>query len=161
MSKTWGGGQTNVCGVFSDGMQGRSSWVLNAKYEFSLFLGTFQSKFWNICYFIQIKYLVFSCMHKQGIIRFLLLKPPAKVLDMHEQEIKLGYKIMAVKWGWKILRIIILNNVKKIQNILKIRGVKGSICWTFSPKGGGQHPPAMALPTLLLFICILFQNLIK
>ena len=90
-----GRGQTNVCGVFSDGMQGRSSWVLNAKYEFSLFLGTFQSKFWNICYFIQIKYLVFSCMHKQGIIRFLLLKPPAKVLDMHEQEIKLGYKIMA------------------------------------------------------------------
>ena len=33
-------------------------------------------------------------MHKQGITRFVLLKPPAKVLDMHEQEIKLGYKIM-------------------------------------------------------------------
>ena len=33
-------------------------------------------------------------MHKQGITRFVLLKPPGKVLDMHEQEIKLGYKIM-------------------------------------------------------------------
>ena len=34
-------------------------------------------------------------MHKQGITRFVLLKPPAKVLDMHEQEIKkLAYKIM-------------------------------------------------------------------
>ena len=33
-------------------------------------------------------------MHKQGITRFVLLKPPAKVLDMHEQEIKLVYKIM-------------------------------------------------------------------
>ena len=33
-------------------------------------------------------------MHKQGITRFVLLKPPAKVLDMYEQEIKLGYKIM-------------------------------------------------------------------
>ena len=37
-----GGGQTNVCGVFGDGMQGRS--FLMPKYEFSLFLGTFQSK---------------------------------------------------------------------------------------------------------------------
>ena len=33
-------------------------------------------------------------MHKQGRTRFVLLKPPGKVLDMHEQEIKLGYKIM-------------------------------------------------------------------
>ena len=33
-------------------------------------------------------------MHKQGITRFVLLKPPVNVLDMHEQEIKLGYKIM-------------------------------------------------------------------
>ena len=36
-------------------------------------------------------------MRKQGITRFVLLKPPAKVLDMHEQEIKLGYKIMPSK----------------------------------------------------------------
>ena len=35
-------------------------------------------------------------MHKQGITRFVLLKPPSKVLDMHEKEIKkLGYKIMS------------------------------------------------------------------
>ena len=33
-------------------------------------------------------------MHKQGITRFVLLKPPVKVLDMHEQEIKFGYQIM-------------------------------------------------------------------
>ena len=33
-------------------------------------------------------------MHKQGITRILPLKPPAKVLDMHEQEIKQWYKIM-------------------------------------------------------------------
>ena len=33
-------------------------------------------------------------MHKQGITRLVLLKPLAKVLDMCEQEIKFGYKIM-------------------------------------------------------------------
>ena len=38
----------------------------------------------------------FMCA-QQGITRFVLLKPPAKVLDMHEQEIKLGYKIMPSK----------------------------------------------------------------
>ena len=44
------------------------------------------------------KYLVFSCVHKQGITRFVLLKPLAKVLDMHEQEKKkLQYKIMPNK----------------------------------------------------------------
>ena len=36
-------------------------------------------------------------MHKQGMTRFVLLKAPAKVLDMHQQEIKLGYKIMVSK----------------------------------------------------------------
>ena len=40
------------------------------------------------------KILVFSCMHQQGITRFVLLEPPARVLDIHEQEIKLGYEIM-------------------------------------------------------------------
>ena len=29
-----------------------------------------------------------------GVTRFVLMKPPVKILDMHEQEIKLGYKIM-------------------------------------------------------------------
>ena len=34
-------------------------------------------------------------MHKQGITRFVLLKPPSKVLDKHKKEMKkLGYKIM-------------------------------------------------------------------
>ena len=60
---------------------------------------------------MQINYLVFSCMHKQGITRFVLLKPPAKVLDMHEQEIKLGYKIMPSEVKQKNLGIIILHNV--------------------------------------------------
>ena len=32
-----------------------------------------------------------------GDNQVVLLKPPAKVLDMHEQEIKLGYKIMLSK----------------------------------------------------------------
>ena len=32
-----------------------------------------------------------------GDNQFVLLKPPAKVLDMHEEEIKLGYKIMLSK----------------------------------------------------------------
>ena len=37
-------------------------------------------------------------MHKQGITRFVLLNPPAKVLDMHEQEIKkFRYKMMPSK----------------------------------------------------------------
>ena len=99
----------------------------------------------EICYFIQIRYLVFSCVHKQGITRFVLLKPPAKVLDMHEQEIKLGYKIMPSEVRLKNLGIIILNSVKKIQNILKITGVKGSILLDLFPVRGGQGPLAMAL----------------
>ena len=81
-------------------------------------------------------------MHKQGISRFVFLKPPGKVLDMHEQEIKLGYKIMPSEARLKILGIIILKNVKKIQNILKIRGVKGSILLDLFPKRRGQGPPA-------------------
>ena len=57
------------------------------KYRFSLFLGTFNVNF-EMSYFIQVKYLVFSCVHKEGITRFVPLKPPAKVLNMHGQEIK-------------------------------------------------------------------------
>ena len=48
-------------------------------------------------------------MHKQGLTSFVLLKPPAKVLDMHEQEIKLGYKIMPSKGRLKDLGD---NNIK-------------------------------------------------
>ena len=92
-------------------------------------------------------------MHKQGITRFVLLKPPTKVLDMHEQEIKLGYKIMLSKARLKNLGIIILNNVNKMQNILKTRGVKGSILLDLLPKRGAQGPLAplaMILKLLLL-----------
>ena len=95
----WGRGGANKC-LWSFWLQNAREKLLSFKYlnmDFSFFFGTFQNKFGKICYFIQIKYLVFSCMHKQGITRFILLKPPAKVLDMHEQEIKLGYKIMASK----------------------------------------------------------------
>ena len=79
-------------------------------------------------------------MDKQEITRFVFLKPPGNVLDMHEQEIKLGYKIMASEARLKILGIIILNNVKKIQNILKIRGVKWSILLDLFPKRGARAP---------------------
>ena len=56
---------------------------------------------------------------------------------MHEQEIKLGYKMMLSEAR---LENFGDNNVKKIQNIHKIRGVKGSILPTFSPKGGTEPP---------------------
>ena len=36
-----------------------------------------------------------------GDNQVVLLKPPAKVLDMHEQEIKLGYDIMLREVGLK------------------------------------------------------------
>ena len=36
-----------------------------------------------------------------GDNQVVLLKSPAKVLDMHEQEIKLGYKIMPSEWRLK------------------------------------------------------------
>ena len=68
-----------------------------------------------------------------GETRFVLLKPPAKVLDMHEQEIMLS------KARLKILGIILLNNVKK-YNALKIRGVKGSILLDLFPKRGARTP---------------------
>ena len=53
------------------------------------------------------------------------LETPTKVLDMHEQEIKkLGYKIMPSEARLKNFG----DNIKclKIQNTLKIRGVKWS-----------------------------------
>ena len=78
-------------------------------------------------------------MHKQGIARFVLLKPPAKVLDIHEQEIKLGYKIMPSEVRLKNLGG---NNILKIQNILKIRGVKGFILLDLFPKRGPRAPQA-------------------
>ena len=48
-------------------------------------------------------------MHKQGVTRFVLFEPPAKVLAMHEQEIKLGYKIMRSQARLKIFGD---NNIK-------------------------------------------------
>ena len=77
------------------------------------------------------------------------LEAPNKVLDMDEQEIKLGYKIMLsearLKNFWD-------NNTKvcqKIQNILKIRGVKGSILLDLFPKRRGQGPRAPPPATAL------------
>ena len=68
------------------------------------------------------------------------LEVPNKVLDMDEQEIKLGYKIMLSEARLKNFGD---NNTKvcqKIQNILKIRGVKGSILLDLFPKRRGQGP---------------------
>ena len=39
---------------------------------------------------------IFRCAQMEDN-QVVLLKPPAKVLDMHEEEIKLGYKIMPSK----------------------------------------------------------------
>ena len=90
-------------------------------------------------------------MHNQGITRFVLLKPPVKVLDRHEQEIKLGYKIMLSKARLKNFGDNNLNNVKKIQNILKIRGVKGSVLLDLFPKRGARAPWAPLAMAMLQY----------
>ena len=55
------------------------------------------------------------------------------------------------------------NNIKKIQNILKIRGVKGSILLDLFPKRGGQGPPGYGPDLVITFQkenrVVLFHNL--
>ena len=59
--------------------------------------------FIQMSFYYMIKYLAFSCMHKQGLSRFVPLKLPVKVLIIQGLEIKQWYQIMLSKVRLKIL----------------------------------------------------------
>ena len=51
----------------------------------------------QLSFYYMIKYLAVSCIHKHGITILIPLKPPAKVLKMHGQEI-----VVLWKYGMKL-----------------------------------------------------------